>query len=284
VLAVGDTEPRLRTPTFFYQDMGFGAALENFDRFGSNMPNLLKASRRRLNQLASEQAGLYATSTGIFTMGTWFARWLVERGGLPPKKVHAIGGGLNAIPSRQRQVSEGAPRQRLLFVGKDFFRKGGDIVVDAVARLRRAGESFTLSIVGPSRWPLEGALPPWIDFRGSMAPSAIAEMWGQHDLLVVPSWFEAYGLVFLEARAAGLPCVARRAFAMPELVPDGEAGRLVPEHGGSEEVAEAVYAVSTDQEMFEKVNADAARVASENSWSAVASRALNIIERSVLRC
>lgn len=282
VLAVGETEPQLSVPTFFYQDMGFGAALHYSQRLGVELPNLLKSSPRRLRQLASEQSRLYGTCAGIFTMGQWFADWLVDHGGVPQCKVHAIGGGLNAVPSSRRHQSDGRSRHRLLFVGRDFFRKGGDLVVDAVSILRATGHGpFTLTIVGPARWPLAEAPPSWVDFRGPMPPRDVSQLWACHDMLVLPSWFEAYGLTFLEARAAGLPCIARRAFAMPELVPDGQAGKLVAEHGGVDDVADAIYAVSVDDGLFERVGNGADQVVKDNSWSAVAARALSTIVRVV---
>lgn len=282
VLAIGETEPLLSIPTFFYQDMGFGVALQNLKRAGPKVPILLRSSPRRLRQLAFEQDRLYQNCAGVFTMGRWFADWLVVDGGLTKDKVHAIGGGLNAVPSHRRSWPDNGSRHRLLFIGRDFFRKGGDLVLDAVTTLRAEGHGpFSLTIVGPTRWPRATTPPPWVDFRGPLAPPEISELWSNHDIFVLPSWFEAYGLVFLEARAAGLPCVARRAFAMPELVPEGRAGRLVAEDGGVREVAEAIFAVSLDDDLFATVNHEAAMVVSENCWGAVASRAITTIKRVV---
>jgi glycosyltransferase involved in cell wall biosynthesis len=114
-----------------------------------------------------------------------------------------------------------------------------------------------------------------------MTPSGVAELWADHDVFVLPSRFEAYGLALLEARAAGLPCIARREFAMPELVPEGRAGTLVPADGGVDEVADAIDAVSRDGDLFAQVAADADEVARENSWSAVAGRILDVTRRTV---
>ena len=99
----------------------------------------------------------------------------------------------------------------------------------------------------------------------------------QHDLLVVPSWFEAYGLTFLEARAAGLPVVARRAFAMPELVPEGRAGLLIPADGGEPDVAEAILQASGNEELYRAVARDAETVARDHSWASVVHRMLEVI-------
>lgn len=49
-----------------------------------------------------------------------------------------------------------------------------------------------------------------------------------YDLLLMPSLWEGFGLVLLEAMAQGLPIVASRVSAIPEVVTDGETGLLVP--------------------------------------------------------
>lgn len=106
-------------------------------------------------------------------------------------------------------------------------------------------------------------------------------MWAEHDIFAMPSWYEPYGLVFLEARAAGLPCLARQAFCMPELVP-GHAGRLVSEHGGADEVAEQLLAISQDADLFARVAADAAAVRDGNTWERVAERAVGRIRDALV--
>lgn len=278
VLAVGAVEPLLSVPTFRYQDVGVGFALAYADQQGGqDAAHMPWFSHSRLQALAARERGRHAACAGVFTMGQWYARWLIEQGGLPADKVHPVGGGMNAAPTRRRVPTGNAERRRLLFVGRDFCRKGGDLAVDAVGRLNAAGEGpYRLTVVGPASWPLEGEPPDWVDFRGSLAPAAVAALWAEHDVFVLPSWFEPYGLVFLEARAAGLPCVARRAFAMPELVPEGRAGALVPEQGGVEEVAESIRKVSHDDALFDMVAAEADQVAKESSWSAVAARILEV--------
>ena len=281
VLAVGETETVMSSPTFLYQDMGFGIVRSHMDGLGPRAPNVPRLSRRRLDALVRDQRTRYRNCAGVFTMGRWFADWLIEEEGIPADKVHAIGGGLNAIPRCRRQEGTQGLRERLIFVGRDFFRKGGDLVFDAVAMLRERGDRpYRLTIVGPPTWPLQTAIPSWVDFRGTLAPPAISRLLREHDIFVVPSWFEAYGLAFLEARAAGLPCIARDAFAMPELVPDRRAGTLVPKQGGIEDVARAICSVSTDDGLFKAVADGAEQVARDHSWDAVAERAITIIRRT----
>ncbi len=277
VLAMGVTEPVLPVPTFLYQDMGYSVVRVYDGRLGRQSSNLGPVTAARLDVLVAEESDRYQACAGVLTMSQWFATWLTDVVGIAPDKIHVVGGGLNALPVRRRNKPASPLRQRLLFVGRDFWRKGGDLVVDSVGRLRQSGSGdYRLTVVGPPTWPLEGAPPEWVDFRGALTPSEVGDLWLEHDVFVLPSRFEAYGLTFLEARASGLPCVGRRAFAMPELVPDG-AGVLVTEEAGADEVAAAIHSVSTDDTLAERVAWDAPIVARENSWPAVAGRMLEVI-------
>ncbi len=107
-------------------------------------------------------------------------------------------------------------------------------------------------------------------------------MWADHDIFAMPSWFEPYGLAPLEARAAGVPCLVRDAFCMPEVVPP-EAGRYVPADGGADEVAEQLYALSRDDDVYARVAADRKAVYDENNWPRVAERAMERISAVVAR-
>ena len=98
----------------------------------------------------------------------------------------------------------------MLFLGRDFERKAGPLVVHAFVELRKAAPECTLTVAGPDVWPIPGAVPEGVEFRGRLSPGEAAAALSDHDLFVMPSWFEPFGIVFAEALSAGLPCVARR--------------------------------------------------------------------------
>jgi glycosyltransferase involved in cell wall biosynthesis len=213
-------------------------------------------------------------------MSEWYRRWLVEQVGVPAEHVTVVGAGLNNPPA---QRPPDPARDRVLFVGVDFHRKGGDLVVEACARLRASGSrAIALTVAGPSRWPLSGPPPPWVRFLGRVEPAGLASLYASHDVFAMPSRFEAYGIALLEARAAGLPCIARDAMAMPELVADGVNGRLVLDDD-IERLATVIDACLGDQAMLERTVAEAPEVRASHSWQSVAGTMVDTITRSIDR-
>jgi len=273
VLEIADLVVATEVPTYTYQDMNFAVALDHYEAFGRDMVSTFPTDRGTLQRLADHQARTLPQLDGILTMGGWFRDYLI-RGGIPAERVHAVGAGISPaycdLPARR--VRPRAERQRLLFIGGEFHRKGGDQLLAAVHRLNRArSQPLQLTIAGPSRWPLAGTPPDWVDFRGTLARGDVLALFGAHDLFVMPSRFEAYGMVFLEARAAGLPCIGRDAFAMPELIEPGIGG-AVWQTGDIDDLAALIQTTLDDDALHERCARDAPAFAQAHSWARVAER------------
>ncbi len=106
-------------------------------------------------------------------------------------------------------------------------------------------------------------------------------MWADHDIFALPTWYEPYGLVFLEARAAGVPALGRAAYCLPELVP-ASAGRLIPPNGGVEAVAEDLLAISQRPRSVRiRAAKDSDAVRTSGGWDHVAERAVRSIRAAL---
>jgi glycosyltransferase involved in cell wall biosynthesis len=183
------------------------------------------------------------------------------------------GAGPGAVAMARRQSGS---RRRLLFVGRDFHTKAGEVVVAATALLRRdVDPAITLTVVGPSGWPLPGAIPPGVDFRGRLPVDVVAGLYDEHDLFVLPSRFEGFGISFVEALAHGLPCVGRRAFAMPEIVTPGVNGDLV-DGDDPADLAGRIAALLADDALYDRVGAAAGEVFRHYSWGRAADDVLAV--------
>jgi glycosyltransferase involved in cell wall biosynthesis len=184
----------------------------------------------------------------LLPMSDWLASSL-RRGGVAPQRLAVVNPGVNvrldsgrAIPERRR-----GPVRRLLLIGRDFDTKGGTQVVAAFRTLRaELGPSISLTIAGPATWPLRGDVPDGVTFLGPVTSPRVVELLDTHDLFVMPSLFEGFGIAFVEALVRGLPCIGRDDCAMPEIIDPQSGGRLVSSESSDELAALVVEALNDD--------------------------------------
>jgi glycosyltransferase involved in cell wall biosynthesis len=123
---------------------------------------------------------------------------------------------------------------KLLFVGSLIPRKGLDVLLKALARIK-AQASWTLTVAGDG--PEQGYLrslatdlgiAPGIRFLGNIPPARIPKLMRDHYLFILPSYWEGRPSVVHEAMAAALPVLASDIDGTRELVQHGKTGWLVP--------------------------------------------------------
>ncbi|OLR90795.1 glycosyltransferase family 4 protein [Actinokineospora bangkokensis] len=268
-------------PFLVLQDLSYDVLFEHRDADGklTHFPSLGEAD---LVRLRDRQRGVYAEAAGVLAMSRWFADHLVRVSGVDADKVHVVNPGASAgwagAPVSDevlRRRREGA-RTRLLLVGKDFNTKSGPQVVAALALLRaEVDPAFTLTVVGPKEWPMVGEPPPGVTFLGRLPVDQLAAVYDEHDLFVMPSRFEGFGIALVEALSRGLPCVARRAFAMPEIVVTGGNGDLVDSDDPAE-LAAAIARLRADDAAFDRVAGGMAGVRAHYSWARAAEQVAGI--------
>jgi glycosyltransferase involved in cell wall biosynthesis len=115
---------------------------------------------------------------------------------------------------------------RLLFMGGDFPRKGGPLLLDAW-RDAAFGDRVELDLV--TDWRLDNDVPAGVRVVRGVKPYSRewCDLWRRADLFVMPTRSEAFGMVFQEAAAAGVPTIATAINAIPEIVEDGTTGLLI---------------------------------------------------------
>jgi len=130
---------------------------------------------------------------------------------------------------------------RVLYVSRLEHRKGTLSFLEAIPQVMAAVGSVEFVLVGRDRPHAPGgkkfadyfhhrypALAGSVSFLGFVGADELAQHYQSCDLFVVPSQYESFGLIFLEAMARGKPVIGCRAGGMIEVIADGETGYLTP--------------------------------------------------------
>lgn len=263
---------------YTYQDLCFEALLDlkNSGDKAFQYSRYQDLSLDDLEREAANQAKAYENAAGVFTMGRWLAKFLVEEAGLPPEKVYFVGGGSNMDVSLIQPSREG---NKFLFVGKQFENKGGPLICKAFSILKeKYMPEAELYIAGPKVQP-EESRSKGIRFLGQLPYSELVHYYNTCDIFCMPSIFEAYGLVFGEALIFGLPCVGRRAFEMEYFIEDGKDGVLLEKTESAEDTAKKMYNLITNEAIIQYVADNREHYLKEYSWDTVAERIVSVIEK-----
>jgi phosphatidylinositol alpha-1,6-mannosyltransferase len=171
----------------------------------------------------------------------------LEALGTASNRIHVVYPGVDADgftpnpAARARLRKQLAPRDELLLltVGRLERRKGHDLVINTLADLTKTGQSVRYVVVGDGaeRERLEGLagahnLGHLVTFEGAVPREQLADYYRAADVFVHPNRvdgddFEGFGMVFLEAAAAGLPTIGGASGGVPEAVQNGTTGFLV---------------------------------------------------------
>ena len=151
---------------------------------------------------------------------------------------------------------------------------------DPAYAARAAGTAFVLFWATAITTTVVGlvALGPLLTVLGAVGDTrAVAREYATHDLLVFPSRYEGFGMVFLEAMAAGLPVVATPVGGVVDIVRDGQNGVMVPV-GDPDALARAVLELWRDPERRARIGAAAHLTARSYAWRDVARQTVRCYE------
>lgn len=176
----------------------------------------------------------------------------------------------------------------VLFVGRLTTHKGVDTLIKAFASIKRKIGNVKLLVVGPDfgeKANFESMakgqqISEDVIFSGGVSRERLLGAYKVGDVFVLPSRNEAFGIVMIEAMAAGLPVVAANNSSMPEIVRDGETGLLFnTEDAGS--LAAKVVEILDDGALAQRfINNGSAEVAEKYNWDRIVEK-LNALYQEV---
>jgi glycosyltransferase involved in cell wall biosynthesis len=177
----------------------------------------------------------------------WAADIAIQNYQVDPAKVKVVPFGANVECDRTWEdiqtlvQSRSAQTCKLLFIGTDWVRKGGAVVLNVAKQLKQNGMNVELTIVGCKPPETDYPLPDFvraIGFINKSTPDGLAtfnRFIAESHFLIVPSKAETYGNVFCEANSFGVPCLATNAGGITTIIRDGLNGKTFSPDANADE-------------------------------------------------
>jgi len=170
-----------------------------------------------------------------------------------------------APPAISGDIAKPSGKLKVLFAGSLGQRKGLSYLLKAIETLQNKVELTLLGRKAASGCaPLESAVRKY-RWLPSLSHDAVLREMQRHDLLVLPSLFEGFGLVILEAMAQGTPVITTDHTAGPDVIENGTDGFLVPIRS-AEAIAEKLDLLARDCEGLIAMKSAAQRKAGSFQW------------------
>ena len=219
---------------------------------------------------------------------------MVRLGEVPPDKISIVPCGVDThlfepSPPRRAKRHLSLPDKRyILFAGRIDPIKGIDVLLKAMGIVKDHGDTTDairlLIIGGDGNHPLYPrnsemhklrqlttrlGLSDMVTFLGPQKQELLPFFYAAAEMCVLPSRYESFGMVALEAMACGRPVIASHVGGLPSFIQDNATGFLVP--GGNEKVlAEKMLTLLNDASLRARMGKEAREKAKEFSWQKIA--------------
>lgn len=202
-------------------------------------------------------------------MSDWLKNSLIRDFGISEQKIVTKYAGTNL---RAEDFDKNYDGKTVLFVGNEFERKGGPVLLQTFKTVKKEIRGAGLIIVGPN-----------LDFRqdsvemkgGVTDPKELSKFFREASLFVLPSFFEPFGIVFAEAFAFKNPCIGTDICAMPEIIEQEKDGFLVPPNDPNV-LADRIIMRLKDQTLSRNMgNHGFERVRSALNWDTVVNKMIS---------
>jgi glycosyltransferase involved in cell wall biosynthesis len=210
-------------PIVFWTDATFAGMVNFYPEF-TNLASETIRNGHRLEQMTLSKCRLaiYASE--------WAANSAIQNYHIDPDKVKVVPFGANINANRDSNDilkildNKSFDVCKLLFIGVDWNRKGGDVVLDIATRLNASGFRTELHVVGcnpPFDAPAFVKKHGFISKKTEDGRKRIDQLFSESHFLVLPTKAECFGVVFPEASSFGLPCLATNVGGIKTAIRDG---------------------------------------------------------------
>ena len=200
----------------------------------------------------------------IIYSSEWIKKKTVEFYNVDPLRIHVIEFGANIPTPHNYSINIDMDVCRLVFVGTNWRKKGGDKLLKTYRLLKTGGFPCSLTIIGSVPKEVSGAdedliIIPKLDKEKREHLDKFCKILLEAHFLVLPTEFDAYGIVFCEASAYAVPSIAANVGGVGQPVREGKNGFLLPFDATAQDYAEKIKTVFHDRENYIRLRASSRR-------------------------
>jgi glycosyltransferase involved in cell wall biosynthesis len=268
-------------PIVFWTDATY-AGMTNFYPAWSN---LCGESVRHGNRM--EQAALTRCRLAIYT-SDWAAKTAQDNYSVDASKVKVVPFGANIERERKvddiKRIIAKRPKDicKLLFIGVDWYRKGGDIAVEIAESLNQEGLRTELTIVGchpPGSGPEFVNVKGYVSKNSKEGQSVLDDLLEQSHFLLLPSRADCVPVVIPEANSFGMPVVTSNVGGIPTVVRPGVNGAMLRLENFVQEACNFIRNTMKDSDLYNRVAIDSfGQYENKLNWKVAGSRIKELLE------
>ena len=253
-------------PIVLVEDTTF-ALLHDYYPHYSNLSSKSTYEANMIMRKAFDNSSLLIFSSALA------ARSAIEDYYADEQKVHVIPFGANfdeIPPANFAQTKSKSKQCKLLFVGFNWQKKGGDIAFETLLKLEELGIMAELTVCGCTP-PREYSHPRMrvisaLDKTNKQQHKMLEQLYMDSDFLLLPSRYDTSPIVFCEANAFGLPVITSLTGGIPEIVRNGENGFVLPYDARGTEYAKVIANYQDEQKYKELVKSSRAAFENRLNW------------------
>jgi glycosyltransferase involved in cell wall biosynthesis len=281
------SELRTTKPMVFWTDAPF-AAMRDYYAWYTGVSRRSLAHGQELDDTALRRTTFACYSS------RWAADAAIARHSADPSKVKVLPFGANLVSDvTEGEVASLAAQRlkkpwRLLFVGVEWTRKGGDLVLETARLLHARGFPVELIIVGCEPPKTARPLPEWVRLEGFVSQHTpegqqrLASLYRSALFFIMPSRAEAYGIVFCEANSFAVPCLSKATGGITSIIENGRNGFLFDPAAPAESYADFIIETASVPERYEQMAVESHRAFRERlNWDTSVAGLVKVFETAL---
>lgn len=228
------------------------ATFSSMHNYYGYLANLSKKSVKISNEI--EQRAVNKSITQVYC-SEWAFTAAQQDYGSKNTYIVKLGANIDDDPKEEDIIKQYNAVINILFVGVDWKRKGGDLVLETIDMLDKNGFDIHLTVIGcipPETHPKMDVIP-FLDKNKKEEMIRFQEFFKKSHLFFLPTRAECYGIVFCEANAYGLPVITTNTGGVSSVIENGVNGFMLPINAGCEDYFKIISELISDKEKLKKM-------------------------------